>query len=216
MTKAFFSSHFLQHFDWMDDQVTNNATNVVINFYNYLQYHRVCPEYAQNLLDARELCFTAQKELPKLANTARELPGDFNTACSTLFGGYYAIRRPFNPNAEWVNPDDDIGWSDEEAKTIWHTAIVAHCTPEQYKQFEKADEDGSLTIGGENRAGLEIVEVEFPSDTVKALYGSRGIKDTFVKPTGKMICKNWVVPGAPKLDIPKELVKSRQASLPRR
>lgn len=216
MTKAFFSSHLLQHFDWMNGKVTNNATNVIINFFNYLQYHQVCPEHEQDLLNARNVCFVAQKELPKLATAARGLPGDFNTACSTLFGGYYAMRRPVNPNAEWVNPEDDMGLSGEDAKAIWHTAIVAHCTSEQYKRFEQADEDGSLTIGGEHQTGLEIIEIEFPGDKIKALYGSKGIRDTFIRPTGAVICKRWVVPGSPRLDIPRELVKSRAAKMPER
>lgn len=213
MTKAFFSSQLLQHFEWMEESVTDNATNVIRNFLNYLHYHNVCPEYIDDLNNARSVCDLAQKELPKLANAARGLPGDFNTACSTLFGGYYAMRRPANPNAEWVNKDDDLGWSDEEAKAIWITALVAHCTPEQYKQFEQADEAGSLTTVEEHDTGLEVVEIQLPNEQAQGLYSSEGIQESTIRPTGKLICKRWVAPGSPQLDIPEEAIAAREAKL---
>lgn len=215
MAKAFFSSHFLQHFDWMDEKVSDNATNVIINFFNYLQYHQACPEYSEDLLNARKVCQLAQRELPQLATASRGLPGNFNMACSTLFGGYYAMRRPFNPHADWVNPDDDLGLSDVDANGIWHTTLLAHSSNEHYKEFRQADDDGSLRIVDVHQTGLEIIEIQFPTEQVKEFYKSAGLINSVIRPTGKLVCKRWIVPGAACLDIPKEVIESREAKMPK-
>jgi hypothetical protein len=216
MAKAFFSSQLLQHFEWRDQKVTDSATNIIRNFYNYLHYHNVCPEYEQDILNARKVCDLAEQELPRLAAASNALPGDFNTACSTLFGSYYKDRRPVDPNAEWVNPEDDMGWSDEDAGAIFHTALAAHCTSEQYSQFCQAEADGSLGSMDGQDVGLEVIGVEVSSGSAKGIYESKGIKESFVRPTGKLICKRWIVPGSSRMDLPKEMIASREAKIPRR
>lgn len=215
MCKAFFSSPFFEHFEWRDEEVTTNATQLIINFLNWLHGQHVCPEYEQDLRDARQVCELAKEELPRLAAAERSLPGDFNEACSTMFGGYYANRRPLYPNADWVNKEDNTGLSNENARIIWLTALAAHCSDEDHDQFAKADDDGSLTVGGAHQTGLEVVGIEFPSDGVKAVYSSPRKKGNF-QPTGKLVCKRWVLPGAPRLDIPREVIKSREAQIPKR
>lgn len=54
VAKAFFSSEFLNYFDWYDEDQVKTATNVLRNFYNYLLLHDVCPEYKKDLLAARK------------------------------------------------------------------------------------------------------------------------------------------------------------------
>lgn len=125
------------------------------------------------------------------------------------------MRRPTNRYAEWVHPEDSTGMTEKEAKAIWHAALLAYYSKEQYMQIAQADYDGTLTSVGEHQTGLEVIEVQFPSEDVKGFYRDR-VSSDFVSPTGKLICKRWVVPGASRLDIPKEIIASREAKLPQR
>jgi Argonaute siRNA chaperone (ARC) complex subunit Arb1 len=69
------------------------------NFLNYVEFHNVFPEYADNITAAKALIQTAKKELILNRSSFRRvsdnrrcgnlMPGMFNKACSTYFGGYY-------------------------------------------------------------------------------------------------------------------------------
>lgn len=77
------------------------GTVTIKNFLNYLLYHDVCPEYKENINAARVSCDIATKQLWDNHRFVANGPGDFNKACSMLFGGYY-----FDPDADesdWVN-----------------------------------------------------------------------------------------------------------------
>lgn len=45
----------------------------------------MCPEYAENISKAMEVCNQALLELPKVGAAGRAIPGDFNLACRVLF-----------------------------------------------------------------------------------------------------------------------------------
>ena len=73
---------------------------MLTNFLNYIECHNVFPEYAENISNAKSTIQKGKHELVinrfpptkciidhrKCSNL---LPGHFNTACSTYFGGYY-------------------------------------------------------------------------------------------------------------------------------
>jgi hypothetical protein len=70
------------------------------NFLNYIEIHNVFPEYAENITAAKNLVRIAKQEIvtnrfPSLyiyliiRKCSNLLPGNFNKACSTYFGGYY-------------------------------------------------------------------------------------------------------------------------------
>lgn len=61
------------------------AADTILNFLKYVQHHDVCPEYAENVKTAMEICERALLELPQIATAARSMPGDFNLACRILF-----------------------------------------------------------------------------------------------------------------------------------
>lgn len=62
---------------------------VIRNFLNYVLAHGVCPEYTKDVLAARKVCELAEKELWSIKQVQNLLPGDFNVAASTLYGGHY-------------------------------------------------------------------------------------------------------------------------------
>ena len=75
------------------------VTNIMINFYNYLLHHNVCTEYNDNILAARSICQLGAKELPLVLKADFLLPGPFNVACSTLFGGKH--QKLYAENMNW-------------------------------------------------------------------------------------------------------------------
>jgi hypothetical protein len=84
VAKAFLSSEFLESFDWYDEKQVKTATKVLSNFYKFLLYHDVFPEYQKEIKACLDFCPVAEEELLKLGWVDRTLPGDFNAACSTI------------------------------------------------------------------------------------------------------------------------------------
>jgi hypothetical protein len=229
MAKAFFSSEFMQRFDWTNEQVLLETTNLLRKFYNYLLGHDACPEYRDDIFAARAVCDLAEEELPKLAQLDRGLPGSFNIACSTLHGGMYAHIRPIDPEAEWVHPDDRIGLSDRDAWAIFSAAIAAHGTEAQTRDIlaahhhnqrlpvrttttEDEDEEGE----GEHDIGFEILRIEPPSDASTRLYADDRLTHTIIQPTAQLHCVAWDPPHRPSRDLPAALLARRRAARHRR
>lgn len=211
MAKAFLSSEFFQRFDWMEEQVVIDTTNVLKNFYNYLLYHDVAPEFEEDILNAREICNVAAKELPILTAVSRALPGSFNQACSTLFDGYYRSVRVNEPNAEWVHPDDDLGLSDKVAWRMFNCGAGAHCTQEQMEMIAEIKVAGLKELPVKTYdTGLEVTAVEFADQGAMAVYDDPDVKGTELdKPTGVMHCKFWQAPN----QAPMDLTAARKAEL---
>ncbi|TKA77426.1 hypothetical protein B0A55_04823 [Friedmanniomyces simplex] len=214
IAKAFLSSQFLQHFDWSYPKQLATATMVLRNFYNYLTVHPVCPEYNEQIVAARAVCDVAEMELPKLTIIDRSLPGAFNSACSTLFGGAYAdVYIGQAAKDDWGQGADNVGLDRQEAITIFMAGIAAHSTAEQYTKIITFHSDllDSKCISAE-RLGLEIVTVELPDAEVKQTYDflrkREGFHD-YIHAMGKLICKHWDIPFAPPVDLPAHLMDAK-------
>ncbi|KAF3930433.1 hypothetical protein ABW20_dc0102978 [Dactylellina cionopaga] len=122
------------------------AVGTIKNFLNWILYHSVCPEYTDNIKLALKTCDMASQELPICSLLSNKLPGDFNKACSTLFGGYWSIITP----QQWEKADgeDDSkkpepGFTKEKALEIYNSLIseldVSHdlnkLPGETYKEY---------------------------------------------------------------------------------
>jgi hypothetical protein len=68
---------------------TKLCSMVIRNFLNYVLQHEVCPEYTEDIMAARKICGVAERELWAMKNLSIKLPGGFNIALSTIFGGHY-------------------------------------------------------------------------------------------------------------------------------
>jgi hypothetical protein len=91
---------------------------VIRNFLNYVLQHEVCPEYVDDVMAARKLCGQAEEELRAISQLSMKLPGSFNVALSTLFGGIYFCR-----NQPWE--EDPTGMTTDEAKVIFEKGVQA-------------------------------------------------------------------------------------------
>jgi len=210
VAKAFLSSEFLSDFDWCDRDLVKTAANVLRNFYSYLLLHDVCPEYKDQLIAARKVCDLAEHELPRLKEVDQGLPGGFNVACSTLFGGNYVNLHA--SEGDWVVPGDDLGWSTREANTIFAANIFAHGTTKQVLDFENSGEPSkSFKVVYSEEIGLEITGIELADGRACDIYTSPIFANTFVKPMGKLYCKRWNPPHAAPEDLP-EWMKDEQST----
>ncbi|KAK0828637.1 NADPH:quinone reductase [Friedmanniomyces endolithicus] len=214
LAKAFLSSQFLHHFQWYDPKQLATATMVLRNFYNYLIVHPVCPEYKQQILAASAICDVAEQELPKLAVVGHSLPGAFNSACSTVFGGAYAdVHLDKAARNSWAQGADNVGLSRHEATIIFKAGVAAHSTPEQYAKIAALHSDlGDAKCISTENMGLEITAVELPDADVEETYEFLRKREGFheyVHTMGKLICKRWKVPFEQPVDLPDHLMKAR-------
>jgi hypothetical protein len=207
VTKGFLSSQLLSLVTWYDERQVKTATNVLRNFYNYLMLHEVCPEYTPQLVAARKICDLAEEELPKLAVVDKSLPGGFNTACSTLFGGHYANLQA--GTGDWVVAGDDVAWSKEDAKKVFLSGVAAYGTAVQLKAVgEILANQKPRNVVSETTLGLEVVKISFMTEQAKEVYGDARLANTNIHPMGLLRCKRWIVPHAPPMDLPADLVDS--------
>jgi len=153
------------------------AAQVVRNFLNYVSlvfpflpppcstcegfntqqiiYHNVAPEHADGINEAIQICDLAEKELALCSHTSHRLPGNFNMACSTLFGGHYAGMK--DETQTWDTLTPPIGLTIKEATDIFNACVQARGTSEQ----KAAGLDVEVTKA--EYMGMEVIGIVFPS-----------------------------------------------------
>ncbi|KAM3069454.1 hypothetical protein ACMFMG_005559 [Clarireedia jacksonii] len=178
---------------------------VVRNFLNYVLAHGVCPEYTKDIMAARKVCDLAEKEFKSIANVQHKLPGDFNIAASTIYGGVYKDRLA--AYTAWANPDDGLDdWSadvpifSEPIAELIFKAVVAMVGNREH--FDRATKDGIFLTQSRARC-FEVVGVELASEpTIKEfarIKDPRGLGS--LKPVGKLFVKHWEGPGFEEEDM---------------
>ncbi|KAI9848025.1 MAG: hypothetical protein M1837_001127 [Sclerophora amabilis] len=193
IVKCFFSSRVPQFYDLDFERIIPFATGVIKNFLNYVVYHNVCPEYNDQVNAARALCDLASKELTEIKKVSQKLPGDFNMACSTLYGGYY--QGLYSGAQAWAQDLDlHSGMDDTRAKQVVMTAISAHGTEEQFAQAQH-----EIKVEKAEEVGFEVKEIVFASAETKEFYENN--LGGAVKVLGKLKVKSWDHPFAPEEDV---------------
>lgn len=90
-TKLTLSSSYRVPMIALDDmEMIKLCSKVIKSFLDYLLQHEVCLEYTSDIMAARKVCVLAEKELVAIRELGPLMPGRFNMALSTLFGGQYA------------------------------------------------------------------------------------------------------------------------------
>ena len=160
---------------------------MVRNFLNYILHHNVCPEYNDQVYAARAMCNLAERELAAVVAVSHSLPGDFNMACSALFGGHY--KGLYSGDQEWAKDMDlSVGISDEKARNVVHAGLAAMGTLEQCQQAK----DEGLSVIKEENIGFEVTEIlkadEETRDFFKISFGGD------LKCLGTLRGRQWVNP----------------------
>jgi hypothetical protein len=202
------SSWYPAHYGYAP-QAIKDACQVPRSFYNYLRYHKVCPEYDEQLQEALKICDLAERELPKTYVAGLVLPGDFNKSGSVIFGG--AEAGLYAGDQSWVEDMkkaginmEQMGLRDEEAKIKFATGVAIMGTDEQDARLEKMD----FKVVQWLSTGLEVVEIQLPDNITRAAYVEQSkVTDGKLgplEPLGKLICRTWFSDDCDEWDIPKD------------
>ena len=157
-------------------------TGVLVNFYRWLRYHDVCPEYDDQLKEACQVCLTINDELPKAMEFLTEMPDGFNSACSVFCGGN--AEGTFRPGQNWHGADD-AAWADDAEKII-KAGIAVYGTDLQYEAA--FDRKSFRKTSGEDVA-LEVTTVEMADDTAREFYAAASEACPNISTLGKLHCR---------------------------
>ena len=176
-------------FDLLQHDRIKSFTAIVRNFLNYILHHDVCPEYNDQIQPARRVCDQADRELWDIAQAEDRFPGDFNRACSEIFGGLY--QGLYIGNQEWAKDvvDGGRGISPDAARNTFTFALTAQGSNEIFEQYASQRHDHSIRVTSVFDANLEVTETIMPSKEILALYKADAAQD--LKPVGKLRAKSW-------------------------
>lgn len=203
--KGFLSRRAPYYYGFEVRSQVETVTKVLSNFMNYLLHHDVCPEYAADILAARNLCKTATAELWACAEAQRWLPGDFNIACSTLFDGAYA--HLYNGVTSWMPEDSGVqgfvGMTEDIAGEVVKFAIAGAGSEELYQKWSgMANANIPMRVVEVHKAvGFEIIAIEQVDPETKVFYKEHSAD---YRPVGKIRAKPWTNPDGPPEDLTKE------------
>jgi hypothetical protein len=173
--------------------------------------HSVCPEYTTDVLAAKKICDLAEKELPLIQELGSMMPGDFNMAASTLYGGYfhglYVGKDTWSHEFADEQSGESIrrqkrfdGMTTPEAERLFVTAIAFAGTPELFHAKMK----GIPKVVHAERRSMEVVRITLPSLKQKRQYAgaknSLGEAGNF-KPLGTLSVRHWDNPEAEEEDL---------------
>lgn len=203
--KAFLSRRAAHLYGFEQREIVDRVTSTLERFMDYLLQHDVCPEYSADVLKTRNFCrHDANPELWSIAEASRRLPGDFNRACSTLFGGQYA---DYDGDTSWEDPNNAeshfVGLKPEVANQILHFGIAGAAPEKVYASYLDAIKGSKKleVVSVQNCAGLEITRVEPPTAECKEIYIANS---TQFRPVGRVYAKAWKNPEAPPEDLTEE------------
>lgn len=175
------------------------ATVTIRNFLSYLLYHDVCPEYKENIDQARTSCDIATKDLWNNQQFTANGPGDFNMGCSTLFGGVFFDM--YVEDDQWENAKDPtVKMTYTVARKVIKFALAGAGSDAQAIRFQElANRNMLRAMRIEDIDGFEVTAVFPPDPDVKEFYKMHA---SDLRPVGKMVGKAYRDPGKPGFDIP--------------
>ncbi|OOF97110.1 hypothetical protein ASPCADRAFT_143276 [Aspergillus carbonarius ITEM 5010] len=197
VVRGFLTSFFPYYFNPETEEMVKLATVTIRNFLSYLLYHDVCPEYKENIDQARTSCDVAAKELWKNQQFMAKGPGDFNVACSMLFGGdlYNASVLGHDWN---FSKDDPSLLTNDVARKIVKFALACAGEDTQTLRYLELDKQGALGATRiEDIDGFEITAVHAPDQVICSLYDAQAPD---LNPVGKLLAKAYRDPGQPAYD----------------
>ena len=199
---AFLSSRLPIDYDLTSHAQIKSHTTIIFNFLNYLLHHDVCPEYRSQVYAARSLCTLAEKELWQIVQAQALLPGDFNTACSEIFGGMF--RGLYTTGEEeWAQGSDiNRGMSPEMARKVFKVALASNARRDVFEKYQKQSKEKTIGASSITDVGLEVTELIPATQHVLNIYSHDLAKG--LKPVGIMKAKTWYNPAAEDEDLTEE------------
>ncbi|GMG25153.1 unnamed protein product [Aspergillus oryzae var. brunneus] len=143
-------------------------------------------------------CDIAAKELWQNQEFATSSPGDFNKACSTLFGGFF-----YDVNAEENSWNKRKNWNflmkKDVARKVVKFAIAGSGTNTMALQFQTlANQNALHSALVPDIHGFEVIAVFPPTPEVREFYRHHAPD---LNPVGRMVGKAYRDPGKPRYDL---------------
>jgi len=162
-----------------------------------------------NVVAALKLCTQAEKELQLIGEVSKLLPGNFNIAASTLYGGSY--HKICGECTQWddeeplFGPDDPasqsrkiMGMTLAEADRVFKTGIAFSGTYEHFRQIMAMQ----CHVVKEEFRSMEVCEIILPSEEMRKKLVAA--KDEFGHSgfaLGILKVKHWDSPDVPEEDM---------------
>ena len=129
------------------------------------------------------------------------MPGDFNIACSTFFGGYYQDTRV--GDAEWARGiDTDRGMGKERAERIFKTGLAAYGEQRVLDKYTQHVKKSKARVTEVITSGFEVTEIIPANEEVLKMYADPVC--TGLLPLGKLGIKVWHNPFLAPMDLTEE------------
>ena len=195
------TSFFPHFFNPETEDTVKLATVTIRNFLSYLLYHDVCPEYTENIDEARRSCDIAGRDLWKNQQFITKAPGHFNMASSTLFGG--SFYDMYVEDGQWSKDNDKdkdgIRMTSDIARKAVMVAIAGAGTEQQAVRFQKlANVNNVYGMRIEDIDGFEVTAVIPTFNETRGFY-LRHAPD--LHPVGRLLGKPFRDPAKPPFDL---------------
>jgi hypothetical protein len=211
---GFLSRRARDIFGFETREVCDTVCSTLERFMDYLLQHDVCPEYEQDIHVTRFFLRAAPQEIWDLTEAGRRLPGEFNIACSTVFGGTYA--KNYDGETWWGSEEEAnvfVGMKEPEATEIVKLGISGVASPEVYEGYARAIKNNEMymleVIAIEEQIGLEVTKMEPPTKEVKKMYFATSNK---FRPMGTITVKPWKNPDAAPEDLTPEEAEAAETA----
>ena len=152
------------------------------NFYRYLLYHDVCPEYTEQLNEARQVCDIANRELLRAVEVARYMPDQFASSCSILYEGNLA--NTFSSGQTWDGAED-VGLTKDEAWAVLVSAVGISGTDDQCAAMK----DGGVKAVCLGDRELQVTGVEPADAEMEQYYEECRLKIPHLQKLGRLHCR---------------------------
>lgn len=205
VVRGFLTAYFPYYFSPESEEKVELATATIHNFLSYILYHDVCPEYKENIEEARKSCNVAAKQLWKNQQFTANGPGDFNLACSILFGDFLENLSGYDDNNEsqWDKVDPQTYITRHTAEKVIRVVLAAVGTEAQVLKFHElvTTENKICARYLDSFHGFEVTAVCLPDEDVRAFYDKHAAD---LNPVGKLYGKGYRDPGKPAYDLTEE------------
>ena len=195
--------------DYGSPQQIKLIVGTITNFLNYLVYHDVCPEYQDQIQASKALCMTAESELWAMELAKTRLPGDFNRACSQIFGGLFEADSKMVESEYWMptaSGKESTSLSPSLAPKVFKIGLVATADSATFSEYQKQVKSRSIRVVSSEVVPLEVTEIIFSSEESKILYERE--EASGIKPIGMLKAKSWQTP----FSIAEDLTPEQEAS----
>ena len=211
---AFLSSRLPIVYDLTSLRQIKSHTTIIFNFLNYLLHHDVAPEYRSQICAARTICTLAEKELWQIVQAESMLPGDFNTACSMIFGGTFH-GLSITGKEDWVQGVEvKKGMSPEMARKCFKVGLAANAGRDIFDRYKAQSEAKTISITSITDVALEVISLIPATPQVQNIYTHSLAKD--LKPLGLLKARTWTNPSAKDEDLTLEEEEALAAATPHR